>query len=196
MKRLLPFVFCLFFLVACEKEEDGIPEVQAQYVLKEIQYSLGEGDGVHEEMENLPQRVIENKTGSAIEFVNPDFENVKNESLFESIDPNAFLLAESDSIIVPTPSLISGETIFTQKDYFYADSLQQGIPNITTSSTTTIFPNNKLTIDLQIRWKILTVTYWVVFEDKATGLEKKASGKWTGRIYSGSSGNYTYDEIK
>ena len=193
MKRLLPFVFCLFFLIACEKEEVGIPEVQTQYVLKEIQYSLGEGDGIQEELEDLLPRVVENRTSGDIRLTVHDMENLKEQFLFKSGDPNAFLLAESDSIMVQTPSLISGETIITSKNHFYIDSLQYGAPSKLATFDAVVKPHQIMYMKIQVKWQVMTVTYVVVYED--TGLEKRATGKWIGKTYLGYDVSYTLEDL-
>ena len=193
MKRFVPFVFSLFALIACEKEE-SVPE--PQYQLVDIVYSLEDGDGLQEETEDLATRVIRNDTGSELTYTPVCEIDKKDESTFKSDDPNAFLITGTDSVSVLTPTLIVDGEIYTMKTNIYSDELQYTKPSVSTLSITTVPVNTKLTVEQQLIWKFLTVTYKVTFKDKLTGNQKSAKGKWTGKVCGGDIGHYTLDELK
>lgn len=188
MKRLLPFVLCLFLFSACDKDNEELPSVP-QYVLTSIEYSLEEGDGVQSELVDGMSRVIDNVTSLEMMYTNSDEEDLKNESLFQSDDVNAFLLAEGDSVKVSTPSQIVNGKIFATKKYLYADTVQYCDPDYVSSNT-------RLTYKWKQRWDVMTVTYVVTFKDKVTGSQKQSKGKWKGRIYRGGESSYHIEDIK
>ena len=195
MKRLLPFVLCLFLFSACDKDNEELPSVP-QYVLTSIEYSLEEGDGVQSELVDGMSRVIDNVTSLGMMYTNSDEEDLKNESLFQSDDVNAFLLAEGDSVKVSTPSQIVNGKIFNEKKYLYADTVQYCDPDYVSTSSISVPSNTRLTYKWKQRWDVMTVTYVVTFEDKVTGSQKQSKGKWKGRIYRGGESSYHFENIK
>lgn len=195
MKRLLPFVLCLFLFSACDKDDEELPSVP-QYVLTSIEYSLEEGDGVQSELVDGMSRVIDNGTPSKMTYTISDEEDLKNESLFQSDDVNAFLLAEGDSVKVSTPSEIMNGKIFYTKKYLYADTVQYCDPDYVSKSSISVPGNTRLTCKWKQRWDVMTVTYVVTFKDKVTGSQKQSKGKWKGRIYRGGDGTFHYEDIK
>ena len=195
MKRLLPFVLCLFLFSACDKDNEELPSVP-QYVLTSIEYSLEEGDGVQSELVDGMSRVIDNATPSEMTYTNSDEEDLKNESLFQSDDVNAFLLAEGDSVKVTTPSQIVNGQIFTAKESLYTDTVQYSATDHLFASSTVIPAYCRLTYKWKQRWDVMTVTYVVTFEDKVTGSQKQSKGKWKGRIYRGGDRTFLVEDIK
>ncbi|MBC8603131.1 hypothetical protein H8784_15565 [Parabacteroides acidifaciens] len=195
MKRLLPFVLCLFLFSACDKDNEELPSVP-QYVLTSIEYSLEEGDGVQSELVDGMPRVIDNDTPSKMTYTNSDEEYLKNESLFQSDDVNAFLLAEGDSVKVPTPSEIVDGKIFTTKGNLYTDMVQYSATGQVLASSIVISAYCRLTYKWKQKWDVMTVTYVVTFKDKVTGSQKQSKGKWKGRIYRGGDRTFHFENIK
>ena len=195
MKRLLPFVLCLFLFSACDKDNEELPSVP-QYVLTSIEYSLEEGDGVQSELVDGMPRVIDNDTPSKMTYTTSDEEGLKNESLFQSDDVNAFLLAEGDSVKVPTPSEIVNGKIFTTKGNLYTDMVQYSATDQVLASSIVISAYCRLTYKWKQKWDVMTVTYVVTFKDKVTGSQKQSKGKWKGRIYRGGDRTFHFENIK
>ena len=195
MKRLLPFVLCLFLFSACDKDDEELPSVP-QYVLTSIEYSLEEGDGVQSELVDVMPRVIDNDTPSKMTYTTSDEEGLKNESLFQSDDVNAFLLAEGDSVKVPTPSEIVDGKIFTTKGNLYTDMVQYSATDQVLASSIVISAYCRLTYKWKQKWDVMTVTYVVTFKDKVTGSQKQSKGKWKGRIYRGGDRTFHFENIK
>lgn len=195
MKRLLPFVLCLFLFSACDKDDEELPSVP-QYVLTSIEYSLEEGDGVQSELVDGMPRVIDNDTPSKMTYTTSDEEGLKNESLFQSDDVNAFLLAEGDSVKVPTPSEIVDGKIFTTKGNLYTDMVQYSATDQVLASSIVISAYCRLTYKWKQKWDVMTVTYVVTFKDKVTGSQKQSKGKWKGRIYRGGDRTFHFENIK
>ncbi|MET3112561.1 hypothetical protein AAKU52_000272 [Pedobacter sp. CG_S7] len=69
MKKLIPFILCLFFLAACDKNKDlAEPVVPVQpvpvetYKFKDIKYTVEEGDIEKEFQTNSQSSVFINRT--------------------------------------------------------------------------------------------------------------------------------------
>ena len=195
MKRLLPFVLCLFLFSACDKDNEELPSVP-QYVLTSIEYSLEEGEGVQSDLVDGMTRGIDNDKPSKMTYTNSDEEYLKNESLFQSDDVNAFLLAEGDSVKVPTPSEIVDGKIFTTKGNLYTDMVQYSATGQVLASSIVISAYCRLTYKWKQKWDVMTVTYVVTFKDKVTGSQKQSKGKWKGRIYRGGDRTFHFENIK
>ncbi|RHO73290.1 hypothetical protein DW083_06735 [Parabacteroides sp. AF48-14] len=185
----------MFLFSACDKDDEELPSVP-QYVLTSIEYSLEEGDGVQSELVDGMPRVIDNDTPSKMTYTTSDEEGLKNESLFQSDDVNAFLLAEGDSVKVPTPSEIVDGKIFTTKGNLYTDMVQYSATDQVLASSIVISAYCRLTYKWKQKWDVMTVTYVVTFKDKVTGSQKQSKGKWKGRIYRGGESSYHIEDIK
>lgn len=97
-------IFCILF-ASCSNDK----EMSENYVFSHIDFFEEEGDGIRQFEEELPPKIVENRTESTVTSVKTIAPQTR--VTWESSDPQAFSITNCDSL----PIYYQGDTIIIQK---------------------------------------------------------------------------------
>lgn len=176
-------------------DEDEIKDTE-RYTFQDIRYAFeDEEDGLSFYDVKLDPIIVENNASSTMTVDNEPLENTWIESTFLSNDPEAFTWMGEEEIWVSTP-FVHGDSVFpggAEKKYCSGTEKTKN-PN-SNSSTASIPPHYKLTIDRTLHYSKLVTTYTLTFVGEYTKTIKEIKGKYIRTAPESSIGNLNYVEL-
>jgi len=189
--RNLSFILFLFscsaFVISCSKD-DEIAENKT-YELKEISWTLKDGDGQEIIEKKLPEQVFRNDGNSAMPISIKPLEGLKGTSQFFNGDIQLFSKLNGNEVDVSIPSLVellsssgSGYVVGGIKVPFRLE--ESSFPFSTDiKETTELPPHTELHYSATVYLKKITATYSARIGEKEGFDSYETAGKWTGVFF-------------
>ncbi len=155
-------IFCILF-ASCSNDK----EMSENYVFSHIDFFEEEGDGIRQFEEELPPKIVENRTESTVTSVKTIAPQTR--VTWESSDPQAFSITNCDSL----PIYYQGDTIYYTKGY----SEYPGTFYI--KESTTVPPYHQLVDKTTVYYEETRSTYLLTLKDEFSDKEKQVKGKFT-----------------
>lgn len=207
MRKILPFILCLCLFAACKKDKAPTdppiltqPEKPAPvevFTLKNIQYTLEEGDG--EQVSVIDGRLRHYSNGTSLEqtyTVNPAAD-IKETSEFKSEDKNAFKLLNDAAVKVAIPVAIDqNKKIYLGDQKWPYKNLIEELPSIVDLTESWKVPSQKqLNLDIKVSIRKYSTTYTATFVEQTSKREVTVKGKWSGTVPVKSDIKSSYQDI-
>lgn len=147
------------------------------YKLKDIEYMLTEkdGDSIYVRQGTTYSFNIPSSQEISVSPIN----GINNSSHFESMEKDAFIWTEADSIMVKTPSEIENSKLyFNGERSRYTNSSTTKESKFNIQEETVTVPSGKSEFSIEIQYRRRKVSYTLYLENNRTGQEKAIKGKW------------------
>ncbi|MBP1613810.1 MAG: Uncharacterized protein H6Q13_1258 [Bacteroidetes bacterium] len=173
------FNFVVLLQLGQEEKEITVQQKKSEgYTFDKIEYALNEGDGdsIYTGESNLSHTF---NLSEPSELTMYPLINTYRESYFESIQDDAFLWTNNDSVLVKTPSDIYNGTIYyANVKSVYNDVFSREPVDYKQMPETVIIPAGKLKLETEIEYRRRKVSYLLTLINNRTKETKTIHGKW------------------
>ncbi|MGV8091208.1 MAG: hypothetical protein AB2L24_05010 [Mangrovibacterium sp.] len=191
---------CFVFIVSCS-DDDELVENKA-YELKEISWTLKDGDGQEIIEKQLPEQVFRNEGNTRMPVsINP-LEGLEGTSRFYSDDAKTFTELNGTDVLVSVPSEVELLSFSGCKYFVGGVKVPFILDEASFPFSTEIEVSAELTPYTEMRYgatvylKKITATYYARFGEKDGMDSYDIEGKWTGIFFHTIESFTLYDDIK